>query len=362
MSEELTIEQILEEEDDRYLPLVHYALKRSNPDLAFPDNGRVIKLRQMIAVRNIFIFEELKRALQAFDEAGIEAILLKGAAMEGIYPAGLRPFSDIDILIRKEKLLQAMETISALGYRLQPLRSGLRTDDFYTHGEVQYIKDGVITVRIEFHWTLGPPYPYSGRVDIEGVWKRASRSKIAGVDALVLSPEDSLLHSCLHLFRHYHGGWLASSCDIAELIHHYEDRLDWEAFLDRVFQYRVCLPVQYSLKKTSELFKPPIPGFVLEKLGKYKPSGFERRVFALLANPRDENSSKEALARFLTMPTALRFRYLWFTLFPSREFMLIRYYITKPERLPLYYLLRLKDAVVLAFKAVFNFTFVRRDS
>jgi len=74
---------------------------------------------------------------------------------------------------------------------------------------------------------------------MEGVWKRARKARVAGVDALVLCPEDSLLHLCLHLFQHRRGGWLTSSCDIAELANHHRDRLDWQAFLRSVFEARI---------------------------------------------------------------------------------------------------------------------------
>ncbi len=351
MPQDSNIDQILEGGGERYLPLFQYVLKRSNPEFAFPDNGRIRKLRQMIAARNAFLFEELKKLLQAFDEAGIEVILLKGVMMEGIYPPGLRPFTDMDLLIRRRRLPQVIEIIFALGYRpyAPQLRPG--AEDF--QGAVNYVKEGEIPIMIEPHWTLGPPYPYPGRLDMEGLRERVRKADVAGVDALILSPEDCLLHSCLHLFQHYRNAWLTSSCDIAELVYHYEDKLDWEDFLSRIFEYKLCLPVQYSLEKTFDLFKYAIPPFVLERLGRYKPGGVERQVFALLTRPGSEDSGSGVLARFLTMPVALKFRYLWLRLFPQREFMLWHYNITRTKLLPFYYLLRLKDAFLTALKTLY---------
>lgn len=356
----LNIEQILEEEGERYLPLLHHILERSTPGFAFSgdSDGRIKRLRLAILARNAFLFGELKKVLKAFAEEDIEAILLKGAMMEGIYPAGLRPFTDIDFLIHRQKLPQAIEILHSLGYQAHGWPVGHREDAFLC--EVGCVKKGDITTYMEAHWLLGAPYSYEGRVDIEGMWQRANKVDIAGLHTLILCPEDSLLHSCLHLFKHHRHGWLASSCDIAELTYRYEGKLDWEAFLNRVFEFRLCLPVRYSLQKTIELFHPPIPDFVLDNLGSYKPDRFEKRIFASLANPGDKHSGNELdwgrsiVLWLLTMPGARsKIRYLWNMYLPSRKYMLGRYAINNPRLLPFYYLLRLKYAFLMALKALF---------
>jgi len=349
----------LQEEGDRYLPLLRHTLKRSRPEFGLPggSNGRIKKLRAMTAARNIFLFEELKKVLQGFSPAGIETILLKGVMMEEIYPPGLRPFSDIDLLIRRENLSGAMEILRDLGYR--PYDPQSRPQG------VNYVKGGELPVMIDPHWTLGcPPYRYLQTGYIEGVWERARKAKVAGVDALVLCPEDCLLHLCLHLFHHRQGGWVTSACDIAELIHHYKDGLDWQAFLSRVFELKISLPVQYSLQKTSELFEPPVPSFVLEQLHTCKPSRFEGWAFALLTSRRDKDfRDREALAQLFTMPGAsLKLRYVWTVLAPQKEFMLRRYAITDPTLLPLYYLLHLSHAFSMALKALSTLTSPRNIS
>ncbi len=249
MPQSPVIEQILEKEGERFRPLLHYILKRSNPELAasIDKKGRIAELRLRIAARNFFLLEELRKMLQALAESGIEVILLKGARMQAIYPSGLRPFNDIDFLIQKEKLYQALAILHGLGYESSDPHSLSEIGD--VTNEVALVKRGHITAIVEPHWTLGTLYPW---VETQGLWHRARRTAIASIETLVLSPEDALLHTCLHLFAHRLGGWLASSCDIAELICHQDVELDWEAFLRRVFEFRTCLPVQYSLRKSLE--------------------------------------------------------------------------------------------------------------
>jgi hypothetical protein len=350
----MIIQRILEKEGGKYLPLLYHTLKRSNSGLAFSSDasGRIRELRLAILVRNAFLFSELKKLLDAFAGAGIEAILLKGAMMEGIYPAGLRPFTDIDFLIRKEKLRQVREILGGLGYRrhVPPLRPG--TEDLQSG--MNYVKPVRPHMAVEPHLTLGAPYPYSGRIEAEGLWQRARRVNIAGLDTLVLSPEDSLLHACLHLLQHHRSGWFASSCDIVELIYHFKGMLDWEAFLRRVFEFRLCLPVRYSLESVSGLFEAPIPASVLEQLGRYKPPRLETYVFGLFTTPgEDGQTGKRMLASLLAMPgVRLKLRYLRAILFPSREFMRRRYAVTDRGRLPWYYIPHWKGAFTETLKTL----------
>jgi hypothetical protein len=354
MPDSMAIQRILEKEGEKYLPLLHYTLKRSNAGLVLSGDtgGELRRLRLAILVRNARLFNELTKLLEAFNSAGIETILLKGAMMEGIYPAGLRPFTDIDFMIRREKSRQVLEILGRLGYRLRvpPLRPG--TEEFQSG--MNYVKPGKLLMAVEPHLTLGAPYPYSGRLEAEGLWQRARRANIAGLDTLILSPEDSLLHACLHLLQHHRSGWLASSCDIVELIYHFKGELDWEAFLRRVFEFRLCLPVRYSLRIVSGLFEAPIPAFIVEQLGRYKPPRLEKYVFGLFTAPGEDGpGGMRMLASLLAMPgVRLKLRYLRAVLSPSREFMLSRYAVTDPARLPWYYVLRWRDSFAEALKTL----------
>jgi len=356
MPSNLTIEQILKKEGERYLPLLQHVLRKSDPDFTFPGdtNERIAAMRLAILARNVFLFNELEELMNTCSKAGIETILLKGAMMEGIYPAGLRPFADIDFLIRQEKLAQVEGILGSLGYRSfsRELRHG--AEDFQC--EAQYLKKGRMSFIVEPHWILGSPYPYASRVRIEGLWQRAQEANVASLNTLVLSPEDSILHACLHLFRHNIGGWLASACDIAELTHHYEGKLDWEAFLSWVFEFRLCLPVRYSLQRTVQLFHPPVPGFVLSELASCKTARIEQLFFALLTSTNnDEPQGRRFLAELLSMPGArLKFRRFLLLLFPSGKFMLSYYAVSRPGLLTLYYVLHWKNAFITALKAVFS--------
>jgi len=302
------------------------------------------------------LLRELRDVLSSSAERGVEVIVLKGAALSAdLYPnLGLRPLHDIDLLIHRKELAQLIEILCTLGYERcpPPARDGI--ENF--QGALSFVKDGEFPLVIEPHWTLGPPYPYSGRIEPEGLWHRARRVNLAGVDTLVLCPEDSLLHVCLHLLQHSQRFRLIPACDIAELIRLYQGSLDWEAFLNRALEFELCLPVQYSLKKAFELFHPPIPGFVFNELSSYEPSRFENRLFALHASLSGPVGPVN-LAKLLTIPgISQKLRYLSYILLPSKEWLMSYYSSSNPKPLSLY-ALHIKNVFLTGPKVFFHFAF-----
>jgi hypothetical protein len=206
-------------------------------------------------------------------------------------------------------------------------------------------------VYIEPHWTLGRANSYSGRMPVGEFWQRAEKLRLATVDSLVLSPEDCLIHLALHLFQHYANSWLIPCCDMAALIGRQETGIDWELFLSRAFEYKICIPVEFSLRKTVELFRSPVPSFVLDRLGRYSPNGFERRVFNVVTGPsyKDNVSAKAFLFLLVNSRDSLGPGLLKDLLFPATERITVNYSVTQPLLLPVYYLRRLLNLSSLVF-------------
>ncbi len=338
------------------LPLLFHVLdKDSTPIPQSLASSYRMQYMQNYLSATIFL-RELKNVLDSFAEMSIDVIVLKGAALNAnLYPSvGLRPMRDIDLLIHQDDLEESSTILGTLGYEycLPPARQGIEN----LQGEGAFVKHGEIPIVIEPHWTLGPTYPYSGRIEAQGLWRRARSVNLAGTDMLVLCPEDSLLHACLHLLQHGQSFRLVPACDIAELIHRYQGSLDWEAFLNRVLEFELCLPVQYSLKKSFELFHPPVPDSVFSELSSYEPSRFEKRVFGLLAGLNGPVGELN-LAKLLTIPgIAKKFRYLGSVILPSRQWLMSYYSSAGPNRFKLY-TVHMKNVLMTGSKAVFRLAF-----
>ena len=219
---------------NRVGPLVYSALRR----VPLPPDARpalqILKSAYVAtAARNAALFRVLKSALEAFSAERMRVIVLKGAALaELVYPdRALRPMADIDLLIREEDLEEAERRLRSIGYEAaHDPQTKEELKRRHHHWVFRSVRPGAGDIPIELHWNLDPP----GRPaawDIPALFDRAEAAPIAGADALVLGPEDFLLHLCVHLCRHRFNGGVIALCDIAAAISRPGKRLlDWTRF------------------------------------------------------------------------------------------------------------------------------------
>lgn len=320
------------------LPLLHHNLSKLDEG-DVPENvlDYLRKQYNVNVAKNLLYYEELGTVLRVFKEEVIEVIVLKGAALaEIVYKdIGLRPFSDVDLLIQKRNLPGAKKILSELGYILDEEVSPEKYNeefgcDLYFAGEKNII---------EIHWDIVRKLGSDRfmRIDIEKIWDRALPTLISGVDTYVMSAEDQLLHLCIHLPKHRYNRliWL---CDILEVVRHNE--IDWELMMSFSEEYRTKAHMYYGLKFSDELLGPEIPPEVLEKL---KPNLLERMVVRpvlkdILSNDRNIMPIFNLMKILLIDRYPDRLRYLWIYIFPPVE-SLKRKYSVSGSKVYLYYII-----------------------
>ena len=120
-SEDLNWKRILDLSDRHGITsLVYHSLRHLNFN-GHVDSDIMNYLREAYysnGVRNLQLYEQLKEILTAFNEAGIETIVLKGAALaETVYgDIVFRTMGNIDLLVRLEDLEEADKTLLDLDY------------------------------------------------------------------------------------------------------------------------------------------------------------------------------------------------------------------------------------------------------
>jgi Uncharacterised nucleotidyltransferase len=220
------------------------------------------------AARNAVLFRELKAVLEALAAERIPVIVLKGAALAELVYAerALRPMADIDLLIRKEDLEEAERRLRSVGYEeIHDPRARQELRARHHHWIFRNARPGASEIPIELHWNLDPPRRPAAW-DIPALFERAEAASIAGVDALVLSPEDFLLHLCLHLCRHRFNGGVIALCDIAAFISSYGGRLDWTRFERLAAAGGASRYASIPLHLAAELMGADVPTPVLASL------------------------------------------------------------------------------------------------
>ena len=200
--------------------------------------------------RGLLLRLDINRILAALVDSAIPAMVIKGVAVEDeLYPhAGMRPAGDIDLLVSRPQLPHAEQVLKSLGFlaagdeeRREAYRLHHQHLAPYWHPQTKST--------VELHWhVVRPDGPH--RVDVSGLWDRARRASMSGTPYLKLSPEDQLLHLCLHFFsdrQWSRNGALFQLCDIALMLNGRGPSLDWVQFADRVLASAVGPSVYAAL-------------------------------------------------------------------------------------------------------------------
>jgi hypothetical protein len=253
---------LTEARDQGLAPVVYGGL----PALSCPPPHRVtaaLRANRLISVlRHQTAFEPaLRLTIGALHDAGLEPIVLKGGALTYLgYPKpGLRTMSDIDLLLAPDQLQRANEALCALGFHV----ASYDLPDHHHHLPPLFTPDGRWAIELHHH-VLPEANPYA--IDMHAIRARARLQKLGDVSALVLAPEDALLHICAHLAWGHRYQWfpLRTLVDILALTSY--SGMDWDQFLTTVCQTRTAGAVYWPLRLSQSWLKAPVPTYVLTRL------------------------------------------------------------------------------------------------
>ena len=235
-------------------PLLYCCL-RDNPAAQRVPQAVMLQLKKSyddIAVRNMYIYASLSKALPRLKQQGITCIVLKGALLADVVygDVALRPMQDIDLLFNKQDLPTAISIFSGLGY----LHEGHKSAQSYLddHYHITYTHTDT-DIPVELHWHITHDrHPRRLRlaedVLIEQWFGRIRPVTLSGVEAWTLCPTDLIFHLCMHFLKHrvpVNGALFATSAgllqlsDIARTIHYYGDEIDWDDLRRQAERYRI---------------------------------------------------------------------------------------------------------------------------
>lgn len=172
--------------------------------------------------RSIQLMRMLLQLTSQFERSGIQAVPFKGPAVATLayQRITLRPFSDLDLLVREESLPALCNSLTGMGYDL--LRgSGMRA------GHYSFLNPD--SLRVEVHTPSTIATAWCVEFDFSGAWTRLGRYNIWGSPVLGFSREDLFLLLCIHGDKHCWKGvrWIG---DIARFLTRVD--LDWTAVAD----------------------------------------------------------------------------------------------------------------------------------
>lgn len=165
-------------------------------------------------------------ALKPLREAGLEPVVLKGAALRDRYEeTGLRPMDDVDVLLPASATARALEVLSANGWTQQRSFDEHHYDAILTHPDVPGLP-------LELHAGLASRRGRSNRLSVDELLNRRVPRDVAGTAAFGLVAEDELVLLASHAAKPFHTfRRLLWSVDIAVVIQSQERSggVDWDA-------------------------------------------------------------------------------------------------------------------------------------
>ena len=323
-------------------PLLYGWLKRADMGQQ-PPVPMVTQLERQffgLAARNLLLASELGSLLRAFEERRVPCAPLRGLALaERLYDdITARPMGDVDLLVQKNDLPEVAAILQRLGYREIDRRPGFAQAFCHT---LEFFKDRHGWIVVEPHWTIAYP-PFVDRVDMDRVWKRCARGQVVGVQTWLLSPQDLLLHLCLHLTHRDREAPLLWFYEVDRFVRQEQEALDWSRLFSSAREAGLESLLSQVLGKVRALFGTPLPDRALNQLANAPAPFLEGRLVRLLAGGSSVDG-KESLAVFLTLKgSRAKLKYALALLFPSPEFMRLEYGVISGTQLGFAYLQRFR--------------------
>lgn len=209
-----------------------------------------------------------------FDAAGIEVMLLKGAALNiNAYPDANRLMADIDVAVPRGQLSAAVETLHRAGWRANFRNLKLLPE--VTHA-CQFYRD---ESQLDLHWELFHGRPLDPAI-MADIWRSARSVGLDGIRYRLLPAECSLIHTCEHGLRYNPTPpmrWLADS--FFQIRH--GGALDWQALHALAARLGLAQHVHLTLDYLAGKLRQPEAIEALQRVPRWKSTMLSRAELAL---------------------------------------------------------------------------------
>lgn len=308
------------------------------------------------ATKNALIFEELKKVLGLFNQSKLQVIVMKGAALaETIYGnLALRPMSDVDLLVKKENLYQVDELLKELNYF--PSDRSLDDVDFTSTylTTLDYRSSAKNSPSFHIHWhfvnSTIPNESYINHIKMEDIWRDAVKTNIADIETWTMAPHHLLIHLSEHALRVTHSlSRLSYFCDIDRAINYYGKGLDWNLLVQDTLRFNLNKMVYTTLYFSAYFIKAEVPEDVLLKL---KPKRFSipEKIFMRKAAENKRTPGMSYLIHLsMNKGLAKKLKFVGRTLFPPKDILAQRSYISRSDITYSYYLNRIREVLSRVF-------------
>ncbi len=312
----------------------------------------VAVMRDLARSEFVFASEDdrlLREVLTSWHAMNLPYLLLKGAALERTVYAGigLRPRSDIDLLVPEDRFAQAQSSLVQMGYVPQPVNGATTTVAVMLSRRGRFGLNHVI----DLHYRLSSQaHPFPLAQDFRYLSARAQQTSDGWQ---VLHTVDALLLAVFHRAQHYtsHGErliWLYDICLLLRALDH-NQRVEIERL---AMDWQMATALNHAMNACREL------------LGESDVLACDREDESAMFFTLDESqgqASRVAMSLANTTGAVARFRFLLNRLFPPVAFVR-QYHGVSTLMLPVFYLGRIIHAVKLSPSIAASFRESKREN
>lgn len=208
-------------------PLAHLHLARAGVSPPVDVQQRLFGLASLHRNANAVRFDILGGILGAFDAASIRVLVLKGSALAHIlYPApGLRPTSDIDLLVERHEAARAQSVLGSLGFDAPQLPTDRRFVGHHHLSPAIKFRDGLL-VQVEVHRNaMSEDTP--GSLTLDRTYDRRQAFTVGGRTAFAFGHEEMLHHLTRHAAERLSLFRLIWATDIVAYATRFHEEIDW---------------------------------------------------------------------------------------------------------------------------------------
>ncbi len=257
----------------RMLPLLYQNLKKNRIDDTLMPRLKGIYRKSWS--ENHLLFYRAGNILDRLHHEGIKTLVLKGIPLTILYYKnfGVRPMSDMDILIPSSDVRRTIELLQQWGWRLynpQYLEFNLkygRSATFADHEKNE----------LDLHWY--PVFEVHNRITEEDFWKNAVPLEVGGIRTLSFSATDIFFHTIVHGLRYNPEPPFRWVADAVYILNSAGSSMDWERLLHHTKKFRVTLYMKDAVHYLTETFHVRFPEPFLKTLKNIPVTSIDRLVF-----------------------------------------------------------------------------------
>ena len=271
---------LLDPGSQRLLPLLYRNL--ANQGMKHPALAIYKGFYRMTWYKNQLLQYRLRRVLYLLDSSGIPAVLLKGAAMAELYYKdwALRPMNDLDLLVPREKTIQAVDLLCGDGWS-PSLRKPDAEDLKIRHAVTLVDGSGM---ELDLHWRVileGGVNHFEQRIKHD-----YSKIQFNGIGAYALSPTDQLFHVLIHGARWNAVAPLRWIPDAMVILRQAGAGIEWRKLICEAHNRNLTVAFRKTITYLQEKFQAPVPSDIMREISALKPSSAERVEFWMHNQPR----------------------------------------------------------------------------